>query len=346
MTTARSQLSRPAKQTSEDAVRRSEGPERRSLWRAAMVRQETSLVLVCLVVGAIATARSHLFLTHDNLIEILRDSVIYFVTGCGAALLIIGGGLDFSAGAVFTLGALITSKLLVASVGWPIAIVLGLALCCVVGAVNHLIITFWHVPPIIATLGTFYALSGIDNKVTGGNDVVPLPNSFQHLTQGSIAGVPNDVIVAVAVGLGTWFLLDRTRFGVNIRALGGNRNAAVGNGLRTRRLDIALYVIAAATAGLAGIIYSSRVGAGQVSAGGTSITLTVITGVLIGGVSLLGGMGTIQGVAIGAVLLSLINNALVLTQIPPEYNSIVIGTILVCAVALDHLRRERIYRKR
>ncbi|MFI5959383.1 ABC transporter permease [Cryptosporangium sp. NPDC051539] len=319
---------------------------RESLLTKVMVRQETSLLLVIVVVGGLAASRSDLFLSSANLTEILRSTVIYFVMACGAALLIIGGGLDFSAGAVFTLGALVTCKLMVSSVPWPVAVLIGMAACCAVGVVNFLIITYLHVPPIIATLGTFFMLTGFDNLVTGGFDVLPLPAGFQRIGQGSIAGIPNIVVIAVVVGLVFWFLLDRTRFGVNVRALGGNRQAAVGNGLKVFRLDLALYVIAAATAALAGMIYSARVGAGQVTAGGTSTTLIAITAVLIGGVSLMGGLGSIQGIAVGAVLLSLIDNALVLSRIPPQYNSIVIGAILVCAVAVDHLRRARIYRKR
>jgi ribose transport system permease protein len=322
------------------------GVEHESLLTKVLIRQETTLILVMLLIGAFAASRSSLFLTQDNLTEILRSTVIYFVIACGAALLIIGGGLDFSAGAVFTLGALMTCKILVAGVPWPLAVLAGMGICCAVGLVNFAVITFLHVPPIIATIGTFYMLTGIDNLVTGGNDVLPLPDSFQQIAQGSVAGVPNDVLIAIVVGLLFWFLLERTRFGVNVRALGGNRQAAIGNGLRVVRLDLALYVIAAATAALAGMIYSARVGAGQVTAGGTSTTLIAITAVLIGGVSLMGGMGSIPGIAVGAVLLSLIDNALVLSKIPPQYNSIVIGAILVCAVAFDHLRRSRIYRKR
>lgn len=320
--------------------------ERESLLTQVLVRQEVTLVLVIVAIGAFASARSDLFLTQDNLTEILRSSVIYFVMACGAALLIIGGGLDFSAGAVFTLGALTTGKLLFDGTPWPLAVLVGMVICCAVGVVNFGIITYLHVPPIIATLGTFYGLTGIDNLVTDGNDVLPLPSGFQQIAQGSIAGVSNDLLIALAVGVVFWFVLERTRFGVNVRALGGNRQAAVGNGLRVFRLDLALYAIAAATAALAGMIYSARVGAAQVTAGGTSTTFNAITAVLIGGVSLMGGMGSIQGIAVGAVLLSLIDNALVLTNIPPQYNTIVIGAILICAVALDHLRRARIYRKR
>jgi ribose transport system permease protein len=302
--------------------------------------------LVVLAIGIATTVRSPLFLTTDNVLEILRSSVIYFVMGCGAALLIVGGGLDFSVGTIFTLGGLISAKMMVSGVPWPAAVVLGIALCTLAGVVNFAIITFLHVPPIIATLGTFFMLLGFNNTVTGALDVLPLPDSFQRLGQGSIFGAPNVVVIAVVVGIVFWLLLDHTRFGVNVRALGGNRVAAIGNGLRVRRLDLALYAIAGCSAGFAGVIYSARVGAGQVTAGGASSTLTVITAVLIGGVSLLGGLGTIQGVAIGAVLLSLIDNALVLSEIPPQYNSIIVGAILIAAVALDHLRRERIYRKR
>lgn len=321
-------------------------PQRERALTRVLVRQETTLIMVILVIGAAATVRSEHFLTTANVTEILRSSVIYFVMGCGAAMLIIGGGLDFSAGAVFTLGALTTSKLLVGGTPWPVAVLIGLALCSVVGVVNFAVITYLHVWPIIATLGTFYVLSGVDNLITGGNDVLPLPATFQRLGQGEIAGVPNVVLIAIGVGVVFWFLLEHTRFGVNIRALGGNREAAIGNGLRVIGLDLALYAIAAVAAALAGVIYSARVGAGQVTAGGTSTTLIAITAVLIGGVSLMGGMGSIQGVAVGAVLLSVIDNALVLAAIPPQYNSIVVGAILISAVAVDHLRRARIYRKR
>ncbi|WP_189285251.1 ABC transporter permease [Streptomyces anthocyanicus] len=321
-------------------------PERTTVLRKILVRQETTLMLVIVVIGAFAASRSDLFLSQSNLTEILRSSVIYFVMACGAALLIIGGGLDFSAGAVFTLGALLTCKMLVDGIPWPLAILIGLVSCCAFGVINFLVITYLHVPPIIATLGTFYMLTGLNNLVTDGNDVIPIPQSFQEIAQGSVLGISSDVVIAAAVGVAFWFLLERTRFGVKVRALGGNRQAAVGNGLRVLRLDVALYVIAAGTAALAGVIYSAQVGAGQVTAGGTSTTLNAITAVLIGGVSLMGGMGSIQGIAVGAVLLSLIDNALVLTNIPPQYNSIVIGAILVSAVAVDHLRRARIYRKR
>lgn len=310
-----------------------------------MLRQETTLVAVILLIGAFTTVRNSAFVESGNLTEILRSSVIYFVMAAGAALLMIGGGLDFSVGSIFTLGSVVTAWMLVHGVPWPMAIVGGLALGAVVGGVNHLIITYLHVPPIIATLGTFFIIQGVDVQITGGLDILPLPTTFQQLGQNDVLGVPYIVLYAIVIGAIAWFVLERTRFGINVRALGGNRQAAIGNGLRVARLDFALYAVAGLMAALAGIIYAARVGAGQVEAGGASTTLQVVTATLIGGTSLFGGLGSITGVALGAILLSEIENALVVAHIAPQYNSIVVGAILIAAVAADHLRRERLYRR-
>lgn len=319
---------------------------RRAILTTVALRQETTLAVVVVLICAATAIRNPSFLHTDNLVEILRASVIYFVMATGAGLLIIGGGLDFSVGAIFTLSGLTTAILL--RDGWPIllAILAGLVIGAAVGVVNHLIITYWHVPPIIATLGTYFMVIGLTQQVSNGQDVLPLPNGFLQLGQGAFLGISNVLWYAVLVGLVAWFVLEHTRFGVNIRALGGNREAAVANGLRTGRLDLALYVVAGLTAALAGIIYTARVGAGQVEAGGSATTLVVITATLIGGVSLLGGLGSITGVAIGAILLSVIDNALIVAEVPPQYNNIVVGAILVLAVGVDHLRRQRIYRRR
>ncbi|MGJ0391016.1 ABC transporter permease [Microbacterium sp. CGR1] len=311
-----------------------------------LVRQEASLLGVVAVIVISATLINPAFLSGDNITEILRSSVIYFVMACGAALLIIGGGLDFSVGAVFTLSALTGTSLMKIGVPIPLAVLAALVIASLVGVLNHLIITYWHVPPIIATLGVFFVVLGANSLITGGLDVIPLPPDFVRLGQGYFVGVPNIIWIAVLVGIVTWFALEHTRFGVNIRALGGNRAAAVANGLHVKKLDLTLYAIAAVTGGIAGLLYSARVGAGQVEAGGSATTLVVVTAVLIGGVSLLGGLGNITGVAIGAVLLSLIDNALIVSRIPPQFNNIVVGAILVCAVAVDHLRRQQLYKRR
>lgn len=314
--------------------------------RAVLLRQETWLLAVVLLIAVLTTLKNPNFLDPANVTEILRSSVIFFIMGCGAALLVIGGGLDFSVGAVFTISALVGTSLIAQGVWIPIGILAAIAVGALAGIVNHLVVTYWHVPPIIATLGTFFIALGLSALITGGNDVVPLPVEFLRLGQGSFLFIPNVIWYALIVGAICWFVLERTRFGVNVRAVGGNRQAAIGNGLKVVRIDLTLYVVAGVTAAIAGVVYSARVGAGQVEAGGAPVTLVVVTSVLIGGVSLLGGLGTITGVAVGAILLSTIDNALVVAQIPPQFNNIIVGAILIGAVAVDYLRRKQLYKPR
>ncbi|MDX6424665.1 MAG: ribose transport system permease protein [Gaiellaceae bacterium] len=332
---------------SEQTVLRDIGAVRRSSasLRSLLMRQETTLLLVIFAVGAFATFRNPTFTSTNNLTDIGRATVIYFVMACGAGLLMIGGGLDFSVGNIFTMGGITCAWMLVHGVPWPLAVLIAIAVGAGIGVVNNVVIAYLHVPPIIATLGTFFILDGLAVQVTHGIDILPLPAVFQNLGQGAIGGVPYIVLYAIVVGFLFWFVLELTPFGVNVRALGGNRQAAIGNGLRVGRQDLALYVLSGSTAAFAGVIYAARVGSGQVQAGGASTTLTVITAALIGGISLFGGLGTITGVAVGALLLSEINNALVVARIPPQYNSIVVGAILISAVAFDHLRRKRLYRR-
>ena len=320
--------------------------ERRRFPIEAILRSETTLIVVIVAVAIATTLRNPNFLNIGNLTDIARAAVIYFVMACGASLLMIGGGLDFSVGAVFTLGGISAAWLMHAGLPWPAAALLGIAVGAAAGYVNSQVIARLHVPPIIATLGTFFIITGLCIQITGGQDIVPLPDAFQHLGQGAILGVPFVVLYAIAVGFAFWFVLERTPFGIDVRAVGGNRNAAVANGIKVPRVEATVYVLGGATAALAGIIYAARVGSGQVSAGGASVTLSVVTAVLIGGVSLLGGLGTITGVAVGAILLSEIDNALIVAAIPPQYNTIVVGVILIAAVAIDHVRRERLYRVR
>lgn len=312
----------------------------------AFLRPETTLILVIILIAIATAIRNPNFLNVGNLTDIARAAVIYFVMACGAAMLMIGGGLDFSVGAVFTLGGICAAWLMHAGIPWPLAVLGGITAGGIAGYINSQVIARLHVPPIIATLGTFFVYTGLCIQITGGQDIVPLPMEFQRLGQGNVFGVPFVVMYAVVIGFLFWFMLERTPFGIEVRAVGGNRKAAVANGLKVPRIETTLYVVASIAAALAGVIYASRVGSGQVSAGGSGVTLSVVTAVLIGGISLLGGLGSITGVAVGALLLSEIDNALIVAAVPPQYNTIVVGVILIAAVAIDHVRRERLYRVR
>ncbi len=312
--------------------------------RRIMASSELTLVGVLIIVGVGAALRNSTFANTDNLVEIVRAAVVTFIVACPLTLITIGGGFDFSVGSVFTLGGVSAAWFMTTGgITWPLAILLGVAVGALVGVINALIIQRLNVPPIITTLGTFFFIGGVVVLFTGGIDISPLPTQFNTLGTGSVLGIPNVIIVGVVVGVVYHTVLQRTRFGYNVRALGGGRLAATENGIPTRRLDIWLYLGGGALAAFAGIVYSARTGSGQVSSGGASITLTAISAVLIGGTSLFGGLGTITGTALGALLFAEIDNALAVANIDALYSNMIIGGILVLAVAVDSLRRKRMF---
>jgi ribose transport system permease protein len=313
------------------------------LGRRLLARQELTLIAVLILVGVLATLRNSSFGASDNLLQVIRAAVVTFIVACPLTLVTIGGGFDFSVGSVFTLGGVSSAYFMTHGIIWPLAILLGIAVGAVIGGLNAVIIDRLRVPPIITTLGTFYFMGGVVILFTHGIDIAPLPLQFNSLGTGSTLGIPNVIIAGILVGIAYHLVLERTRYGYNVRSLGGNRLAATENGIPVRRLDAWLYIGAGALAAFAGIVYAARTGSGQVSAGGASVTLTAISAVLIGGTSLFGGIGTITGTALGAILFAEIDNALAVAGIDALYSNMIIGGILVFAVAADSIRRGRMF---
>jgi len=196
------------------------------------------------------------------------------------------------------------------------------------------------VPPIIATLAVFVMASGLINVLVKGL-LAPLPQGFLRVGQDELLGVPLLVWYAAAVGVLAWTILEKTPFGYELRATGGNRVAANASGINVRRVELTMYTACGAIAALAGILYAARTSAGQPDAGGYVLTLQVLTAVLVGGVSLSGGVGSITGVAFGSLLFAEIDNALGVAGFDPVWSDVFIGAILALAVALDSLRRRR-----
>lgn len=308
-------------------------------------RQEVTLVAVIVLFAAVIGVSNPVFFTGGNLINIVMSTVVYFVLACGLTLVVVAGGFDFSVGSTFTLGAISGTWLMSNGVFWPLAVLVGVAFGALVGWLNAVIIDRLSVPPIITTLGMFYFVAGAVVLFTGGQDIQPLPDGFNAFGQGSIAWIPNLIIYGVVIGVLYHLVLQKTRFGYNVKAVGGNLSAAVANGILARRTNLWLYAGAGASAAVAGLLFAARTGSGQVGAGGAAVTLTAISAVLIGGTSLFGGVGTITGTALGALLFATINNGLAIANVPALYSSMIIGAILIIAVALDAYRRRRALRK-
>jgi ribose transport system permease protein len=300
--------------------------------------QQLGIILIIAVLLLVAQLANPVALTAANLIEVLRSTAIIFIAAAAATLLLVGGGLDLSIGSVF---AVATGMLLNAGVPWPPAVLGGVAVGAGFGLVNAVLIVAVQVPPFITTLGMYFAASGIVTVVTSGNARAGFPDGFTDLGQLNLFGVPFLVFYALIAGVVFHVVLDHTRFGYDTRAVGGNAKAALANGVRVGRVSTALYVTSAAVAALGGILFAARVSTADPGSGGTAFTFQVLAAVIIGGTSLFGGIGTITGTALGALLFSVINNALVLTHTNPQWQNVATGVVLVAAVAFDKLRRDR-----
>jgi ribose transport system permease protein len=306
--------------------------------------QQVGLVAVVVLLGVVFTAINSDFASPENLIDLFRAVTLYFIVACASTLVLVGGGLDFSIGAVYALGAVVAGLLMIGGVPWPVAILGGIGVGVLAGTINAAVSVYLHVPPLIATLGMFFVAGGIAVVLTGGTDVYGFSDDFINIGAGDIGGIPFLIFYAVGIGILFHVILESTVFGYNIRAIGGNRAAAAANGIRVARMDIALYSISGGVAALAGILGAARLSTASPAAGGASLTFQVITAVIIGGTSLFGGIGTIAGSALGAILFAEISNGLQVINVNALYQNIFVGVILVAAVAIDQYRRRRRFR--
>jgi ribose transport system permease protein len=292
------------------------------------------------VLFVILSILSPYFLTLQNLSSVCRQTAVITIIGLGMTLVMISGGIDISVGSVMAFAGICGTMLLQA--GWPLgaavagAVVGGAAW----GLVNAFIITVLKVSPFIATLGTMGAARGVTLVITNGMPVVNLPASFGRLGDGNILRVPVPLVILVVLALLTGFILKYTRMGRYSYVIGSNAEAARYAGVPVRRYLVAIYVFCGALTGLAGMIEASRLVTGQPTAG-IGYELAVIAAVVIGGASLSGGEGTVAGTIAGAFLMGLISNGSNLLGVSPFWQQVLIGTIIVLAVAVDELRKRR-----
>jgi ribose transport system permease protein len=300
-----------------------------------------------IVVAAAVSAISPYFLTVGN---ILGNVALYFswfaIAGFGEALVMIGGGLDLSVGSAMGFSGMIAALALAAGMPLWIGLAAGLAAGAFVGFVNGLVVTRLHLNPFIATLATLGVFRGITYGIVQGQAITPPSNgagdAFTSLGSGALAGVPSPVIAMLVLALVCFVALNHTKFGRHVYALGGNEGATRLLGLDVRRLKMTLYVISGLTAAVGGILLTARAGTALPDAA-EGYELQVIAGVIIGGVSLAGGQGTIPGVLIGAALLGVINNGIVLAGLAGYWQQLITGLVIAAAAALDVLRQRLSY---
>jgi ribose transport system permease protein len=308
--------------------------------------QTSSLAVVLILLFILFSATTESFLTVPNLINVIRQVSFTGIAAVGATMVLLIGGIDLSVGSIAALTGVIAAKVIIEA-GFPplVGIGAGLTTGVIAGAVNGLIITRFRIPALITTLGTLTIFRGISFTLTSGLPVFGFPKeSFfgfeegvQAIGKGYILGVPVPVIIMIIVFIFGYIFLYRTYFGRYIYAIGGNIETARLSGIRVRRIQLMVYILAGLLAGIAGMIVMGRVNSGQPSVL-VGFELEVITAVVLGGVSIAGGSGSLLGVLLGVFIMGVLSNGLIHLNVT-EYNQMVFrGLVLIIAVGIDQLR--------
>jgi ribose transport system permease protein len=297
--------------------------------------QALGIFIAAAVIFVIFGVLNSNFLTLNNLRDIAVSACVNALIGIGLTFVIITGGIDLSVGSIASFVGIVSANLMVNSgVGAVPALLVGLVLGFVAGALNGVLITLIKLPPFIATLGTMSVYQGLAYVVTDGQPVYNVPQAFVLMLNSYLAGIPIVVVVVIVVAALAWVLLRRTVFGQNTIATGGSEETAWLSGVRVARVKIMVYGLSGALAALAGLVVVARISAAQSEAGAPYL-LTAIAAAVIGGANLMGGEGRIAGTLVGALILGALTNGLVLLNVPSFYEQIVTGLVVVIAVAVD-----------
>lgn len=302
--------------------------------------REINVLLALLVVGALISLASPYFLTTNNLMGVFRAFSLTAIMSIGMVMVIITGGIDLSVGSAMGLSSLVTALAFEAGLPLGAAIASGLGVGVAFGLTNGLLITAIGLPPFIATLGTLSIGRGLMYMITHGVPVTPdTPDAFSFIGQGYIGPVPVPVVIMAILMVAFALMMSRTRFGRHIYATGGNEQAARLSGVKVDRVKLSVYVLSSVIASIAGIIGFSRYLSAE-PASGFGSELDVIAAAAIGGASLAGGVGSVAGAVIGAALVGVIANGVVLLNINTYAQQAITGAVILIAVSIDVLRNK------
>lgn len=323
-------------------------PLRSNWWLSLLRLREVGLsIFICLLMAAVSLAAPG-FLRLDNLNDILLNISILVIVALAQTMVILTHGIDLSVSSMIGLVAMMVAFVAKQNpaLPWPLFILLGLALGAVLGLFNGLIIAFGKVPPIIATLGTLSIYRGLVFFYSAGTwvNAYELPDSFKWIAKGTPLGLANIVIWALVTAAGVYYFLKFTRPGRAIFAVGGNPEAALFVGIRRQRIIFLVYLLSGLLSGLAAVLWASRYEAAQTNTA-LGFELQTVAAAVVGGVNIGGGVGTVPGVLLGALLLGVIQNALTIVNISPFWQLAAQGLLILIAVVSDKLIARGVQRK-
>ncbi len=304
-------------------------------WRAA------GIVFPFLILFIVLTIASSSFATKANLLNILDQQSATLIIAAAGTLVLVSGGIDLSVGSVYGLSGVVAAEL--ALHNWPagVAILVGVLVGFAAGLINGVVATYFRISALIATLAMSFVLAGIGSLITQGNLLNLFTHqSFSQLTRTSILTVNSSIWLMVVAVIALGLFLARTTTGRYMYAAGGNPEAARIAGVRVNVVRVVSFMLSGGAAGLAGVIDASRVLSAQ-SQDNSSLTFTVLAGIVVGGTSILGGEGAVWRTVVGILFIALIGNGYDLLGLNPLYEQITLGALMIVAVGLDALSRGR-----
>lgn len=305
-----------------------------------VVRWETLLVVAIVAAGIWSTTLSPFFLRRANLLDLLTPYIFIGLMAFGLTFVVVAGEIDISIVSNMAVSVVCFAQLFDAGVNVWVAALIGLAVATVLGLVNGALVSLLDLPSLAITLGTLAAYGGLAYVILSGEGVASFPSGYTKIGGGYIAGnqLPIALLIAVAIAVVLGLVLHGTRFGRYVFTIGSNREAARFSGIPVARVRMSVFGISGLMAGLAGVAYVGYFGSARADAG-TGSLLDVVTAVVLGGVDIFGGAGSMLGVFLALVLVAELRNGMQLANIQGDTQDIVIGGLLLAAIVAGNLIR-------
>lgn len=292
------------------------------------------LVLMCGVLSALAPV----FLTVNNLVNIIMQSSINAIIAIGLTFVILTGGIDLSVGSVVALSGVVMASSLQAGHPLVLSLLIALAVGVFCGFLNGFLITKGKLPPFIATLGSMSMARGLALVYTNGRPISGFSKEFRWFGTGQLFGIPSQIILTIALYAAAYYILKYTRLGRYTYAIGGNEEATRLSGINVNKFKLLIYSISGLTASIGAIVLTARLNSAQPIAG-INYELDAIAATVIGGTSTVGGEGKITGTLIGALIMGVLRNGLNILNVSSYLQQVIIGAVIVIAVLIDKYRK-------
>lgn len=323
--------------TADAPARRQKGALRQFFDRNDQLGVGVALIALIALMAVIAPY----FWTVQNLVEVTRQVSAIAILAAGGTFVILTAGIDLSVGSALGVASMVAIVGSDRSMPAIVSILLALGAGALIGAINGAFVARFALPAFIVTLAALTYLRGFVYVGTGGTTLIPAQVDYAWIGQAGVLGVPFAVIIMAIVYIAGWFLLNRTVFGRQLYAIGGNAEAARLSGIPVRRVIMATYVISGLCAGIAGLIVASRLES-AVPDLGSGYELNAIAAIVLGGTSLMGGRGSLVGTLIGALFIAVLSNGMTLMNVQSFYQQIIMGVVILAAVLIDRLRRRNV----